>query len=234
MTRLFTAILAAVLFLAGGAGAATFETGLEAAKKGEYAAALEAWRPLAAKGHTEAQYHLGLMYRHGRGVSRDYEEAAKWFRLSADKGYMESEYALATLFVAGKGVGRDYKKAFALFEKAAAQGSPAAKNNLAHMYRYGKGVRKSIGRALIWYQKAIADGYPPALDAMGRLYANGQYVPKDNVEAFKWLFLAKNFGSTGGARYLKYVTKKLNDAQVKQATKMAHEWIAAFRARKQN
>ncbi len=51
-------------------------------------------RLLAKQGHAEAQFFLGVMYRHGRGVSQDYAEAVKWFRKAAEQGH-----ALAKFFV---------------------------------------------------------------------------------------------------------------------------------------
>ena len=48
------------LMLTPGAGAAQdFEPGVEAANAGNYAAALQEWRPLAEQGYASAQYNLG-------------------------------------------------------------------------------------------------------------------------------------------------------------------------------
>ena len=54
----------AVLLLSEGQGwSADFEMGFAAAQRGDYAAALLEWRPLAEQGDADAQYNLGLMYR---------------------------------------------------------------------------------------------------------------------------------------------------------------------------
>jgi len=46
--------------------AADFDAGLAALQKGDYAAALREWTPLAAKqGDAEAQFNLGVMYYRG-------------------------------------------------------------------------------------------------------------------------------------------------------------------------
>jgi TPR repeat protein len=44
------------------------------------------WYKLSAqKGFSRAQYNLGVMYRDGDGVPRDYREAHKWFLQAAEQ-----------------------------------------------------------------------------------------------------------------------------------------------------
>ena len=61
-------------------------TGMEAYDKGDYATALKEWRLAAAQGDADAQYGLGVMYNHARGVLQDYEEALLWYSLAAEQG----------------------------------------------------------------------------------------------------------------------------------------------------
>jgi TPR repeat protein len=56
-------------------------------RRGDYATALQLFRPLADDGREDAQYYLGFMYYNAKGVAQDYAEAAKWFRLAADQGH---------------------------------------------------------------------------------------------------------------------------------------------------
>ncbi|MGO2136107.1 MAG: tetratricopeptide repeat protein, partial [Marinobacter sp.] len=65
------------------AGAADFDKGFTAARSGDYAAALQEFRPLAEQGHAGAQYILGFMYTTGQGVPQDYAEAVTWYRKAA-------------------------------------------------------------------------------------------------------------------------------------------------------
>src|SRR5580700_11837649 len=44
------------------------EEGRDAARRGDFATALELWRPLAELGNAAAQYHLGVAYELGDGV----------------------------------------------------------------------------------------------------------------------------------------------------------------------
>jgi len=231
MLRTVFGIIACILFLSADGVAEDYADGLKAAQTGDFSTTLKKWRPLAQDGFALAQQGLGLMYRHGRGVKRNYVQAVRWYSKAAAQGLSKSQLDLGSMYASGQGVKRDFVKALTWFGKAAAQGSAAAKNNLAFMYRYGKGVPKDFGKALLWYLKAAAQGYGPALDNIGMLYANGRGVPRDYVEAHKWLSLASMFGSARGARYLKYIVKKMNTAQVAEAERLAREWIVDFKQR---
>jgi len=50
-----------VIALAFPAIAQDFQKGLEAVNRGDYAAALREWRPLAEQGVADARYNLGVM-----------------------------------------------------------------------------------------------------------------------------------------------------------------------------
>jgi len=95
-TLAMISIIAALIFGSIGALlAADFDAGLAALQKGDYAAALREWTPLAAKqGDAEAQFNLGVMYHNGHGVSQDDKTAAKWFRLAAEQGDAAAQFNL--------------------------------------------------------------------------------------------------------------------------------------------
>jgi hypothetical protein len=64
----------------GGWAAGPLEDGITAYKRGDYAAAMRLWRPLADQGQADAQYCLGSMYRVGKGVPQDYAAAIALWR----------------------------------------------------------------------------------------------------------------------------------------------------------
>jgi S1-C subfamily serine protease len=57
---------------------AEYRDGVDALSRGDYPAALETFRVLAAQGHPRAQWALGYMYRLGLGVPRDEARADEW------------------------------------------------------------------------------------------------------------------------------------------------------------
>ena len=63
-----------------------YEDGLTAAHKGEFAAALRLWTPLAEQGNADAQYSLGVLYETGEGVAQDYVKAHMWVNDAAVGG----------------------------------------------------------------------------------------------------------------------------------------------------
>jgi TPR repeat protein len=117
--------LAAVVILAPlawGPAAADFAAGLEAFDGGDFAAVLEAWRPLAEAGDAEAQTALGGLYLTGSGVPADAVEAARWFRLAAEQGDPVAQLNLGDLYATGRGVAPDLVQAYLWLSLAAAQG----------------------------------------------------------------------------------------------------------------
>src|SRR5258707_10101048 len=70
------------LGLVAPSGAGPFEDGLAACGLGDYATAIQLWRPLADQGNVLAQHNLGFMYQNGRGVPQD-DAAASWAQKKA-------------------------------------------------------------------------------------------------------------------------------------------------------
>ena len=94
-TLAMISIIGALIFGSIGAVvAADFQAGVAAYQKGDYAAALREWTPLAEQGDANAQYNLGVMYIEGQGVSQDYKQAAKWFTRAAEQGDAVAQFNL--------------------------------------------------------------------------------------------------------------------------------------------
>ena len=60
-----------------------YQKGYDAYQAGDYATAMQEFRPLAEQGNTILQTVVGDMYRKGKGVPQNYAEAIKWYRLAA-------------------------------------------------------------------------------------------------------------------------------------------------------
>ena len=131
-----------------------FGAGLAAAQAGDFATALENWRPLAEQGDANAQFNLGLMYATGRGVLQDDAEAVRWYRMAAEQGNAIAQSNLGVMYVNGQGVLQDYAEAVRWYRLAAEQGDARAQANLGLVYADGQGVSQDIVLAHMWFNIA--------------------------------------------------------------------------------
>lgn len=112
----------------------SYQAAYEAGRVEDYATALRQLRPLAANGHPDAQFMLGLMALEGRGVNADPKQAFQYFLQSAQGGNAMAQYNLAHAYENGNGVDTDIDKAHRWYKQAASQGysrSVAALNRLS-------------------------------------------------------------------------------------------------------
>jgi len=113
--------LAAVLLLAAGQALAqapppddaAYEAGLKAYLDGDAESAWFLWTGPAERGHRQAQFSLGHLYRAGEGVPADPETAARWFARAAEQGDPHAMLNLALMHEQGSGVPRDLPLAYA-------------------------------------------------------------------------------------------------------------------------
>jgi TPR repeat protein len=68
------------------------EEGRTAARRGDFATAVELWRPLAERGDAAAQNRLGVAYELRDGVPKDNAIAVAWYRKAADGGNGRAQY----------------------------------------------------------------------------------------------------------------------------------------------
>jgi len=232
MKHLIYAVMAYLMFSAGPV-AQDYDKGYDAAKIGDYKTALKEWRPLAEKKNALAQYQIGLLYQHGKGVSKNLVKATTWYRLAAKQNLAQAQSSLGNFYLLGRGVKRDFKKALYWSNRAAFQGEAAAQTRLAFILRYGKGTKRNIPKSLIWYKKAAEQGYAPAQDSLATIYATGKIVRRSYLLAFKWLKISTFFGSKKGPGYRNWVSKKLTVQEKTEAYQLAQKWIAAYKNRNQ-
>ena len=121
-------------------------------------AGLTSLRGQAEQGHAKAQYQLGSLYKDGKGVLYDFEEAALWFFRAAAQGHAKAQYQLGRRYEFGNGVPRDVCEAALWYRKAAENGDAEAQRELGRLYQHGKGVPKDAGMAARWYRKAAEQG----------------------------------------------------------------------------
>ena len=159
-------LLVYILFVLFGTqmSAQEIDKGYEAYNDGDYATALNEWKPIAEQGYAFAQYNLGIMYEYGNGVAKDYAEAVKWYRLSSEQGYAISQYSLGLMYSNGYGVLKDKAEAVKWWGLSAEQGYVYAQGMLGIMYELGEGVLKDNIIAHMWYNIASNNGHESAGD----------------------------------------------------------------------
>src|SRR5690606_24712069 len=97
------------------------KAGVAAWQRGDYAAALAIWRPLAAVGDAEAQFNIGQAHRLGRGVAQDEAAAMRWYERAARQGLTQAEANYGLLLLQ-----KDRAAAMPWLAKASAKGDPRA------------------------------------------------------------------------------------------------------------
>ena len=169
---------------------ADYNDGLTAYERGDYETAYKEWLPIAELGDSEAQYHIGIIYFSGFGVTKDEGRALNWFKKSAKQGHGASQSTLGWIYHYGEGVLKDYKKAMYWYHKASTQGYSGATSRIAILHFFGKGVNESRINAAKWMEEAAEQGSVVAQFRIGLMYAKGDGVAQSYEKAKKWLHLA--------------------------------------------
>jgi len=151
------AVVGALMFSAGAAWA-DIEDGKRAYWRGDFATAVQEFRPLAEQGDADAQFRLGVLYYEGEGVPQNDAEAIKWYRKAAEQGLAKAQHNLGYMYGEGVGVPQNYVEAVKWWRKAAEQGFADSQHNLGFMYSNGHGVPENDVEALKWYSLAKAKG----------------------------------------------------------------------------
>jgi TPR repeat protein len=76
-------IVATQILGSSSALAGPWEDGMAAYNRGDYAPAMELFRPLARRGNAQAQAVIGAMYRKGQGVAKSSARAFMWLSLAS-------------------------------------------------------------------------------------------------------------------------------------------------------
>src|SRR5436309_9079736 len=101
------------------AAQASYESGLQAFERGDYAQALKDWLAEAEKGDARAQHNVGVIYDSGRGVTADPVEARRWYERAAAQGLPEAQNNLGMLYAKGRGIEMSQARAIELWTMAA-------------------------------------------------------------------------------------------------------------------
>ncbi len=141
-----------MLAMSSPAVAADFDAGCRAYDQGDFATALEEWRPLAEQGHAQAQFRMGCLLAYGQGVPQDHQQALALFRQAAEQGNADAQNNLGGMYALGWAVETDLIEAYMWFELAASNGLEIAAGNrafVAGMLTPGE-IGKAEQRARDW------------------------------------------------------------------------------------
>lgn len=188
MRRSLSALLLPML-LAGPVLGQSYEKGLQAQSEADYVMALRIFRPLAEKGHTGAQYSLGLMYERGDGVPQDHAKAFELWKRGAGKGDTVIQEALGERYREGRSIRRNYAEAMKWYRKAAEQGSVKAQYRLGQMYLRGEGVPRNDMEAYVWFSLAEVRGSAKASENRYRIakkLSREQLAEANRMAEIRW------------------------------------------------
>ena len=203
------------------AWSAELDDAFDAQDRGDFASALRIFQTLAEEGDDRALFNLGLMYRHGRGVSQNNQVAVEYYWRSADKGNQYAQYSLGFMYDIGEGVEQNFERAAYWYLKSAEQGNENAEFNLANMYREGQGVKKDLTKAFRLFKKFAERGDPEAQTTLGYMFANGDGVALNDVYAYMWWIIAASNGQEVAASNLIMAREFMNTAQTAKASELA-------------
>jgi len=163
-------VLAAVI--AAPAVAASVKDGVDAWQRGDYAGAVNIWRPLADT-DADAAFDLAQAYKLGRGVPTDLGQAKTWYGKSAQAGHIQgaANYGLL-LFQDG-----DRRSAMPWISKAADAGDPRAQYVLGTALFNGDLAAKDWPKAYALMTRAAAAGLPQATTSLSQM---DQYMSPDD------------------------------------------------------
>lgn len=151
---------------------ADVKTGVDAWQRGEFAAAVQEWRPLADKGDPDAQFNLGQAYRLGRGVRADLAVAQSWFRKAAANGHQQAQGNLGLiLYEGGK-----RREALPWIKKASDRGDPRALYVMGIELTNGDLIGRDWPRAYALMTRAASQGLPAAGRSLAQME---EFVPID-------------------------------------------------------
>jgi hypothetical protein len=144
---------------------------------------------MAERGNPEAQYHLGMMYSNGIGVSKNPQKAFEWFRKAASSGEPLASYKVGCYYSGQfeSVVLIDMSKSLEYKLVAATAGYSLAQYDVGVDYY----DQNNFDDALRWWKLAANQGYSMALYNLSVIYKKGEIVPKDKVLAYSYFKLAK-------------------------------------------
>ena len=219
-----TLTLATVLSLAfTHVSAQDFNKGLEAAKAGDFATAIEEFLPLAEKNHAKSQEMLGLIFEQGLGVQINYTKAFKWTQLAAQQGLPDAQNRLGGLYLRGLGVPENRREAMKWYQLSSDQGHLAALTNQGVIYLLSENLEK----AAEIYKLSASRGDTRAQFSLGVMYEKGIGLEQSNILAFMWYDLSSFQEYEAAYSSRDALMKTMNQEDISLSRKMARKCVSS-------
>jgi S1-C subfamily serine protease len=178
----------------------------------------------AAQGDAEAQFQLGMKYRNGDGVPKNYADALKWLQKAAEQGNAKAQSEFGLMHEEGLGTAVNYPEAVKWYRKSAEQGCAFGLNNLGVMLDHGRGTAQDIGESSRLFRKAAELGMTMAQRNIGNALAIGRGVKQDYVEAYMWLRLAALQGIPAARDQIRDISLRMTPAEIEDARRRADDF----------
>ena len=143
-----------LLCVAWGTAEAGYNEGIDAYERGDYAAALTEFLPLARAGDAQAQTSLGVLYHHGLGVEANLQTAVEWYGRAARNNDPLAQRLLGDLHLEGVAGTPDHWAAAQWYEAAALSGDDEARRKLRKLYEQGHKIPLTAALARKWFGRS--------------------------------------------------------------------------------
>jgi len=186
------------------------------------------YRTGAEAGYDDAMTSLGVCYRYGNGVPRDFGEMVSWYVRAARAGSAAAMWNLSICRRNGEGVRSNPRSELFWERRAAAAGHEAAAVRVACASIDGRLVPAApeLGRAEL-ERLAVEERNADAAHALGSRLIDGDGLPRDVEDAIRWLTWAQDMGSVDAATDLAvtYFNGREVDRDVEKAVAL-YRWAA--------
>ena len=219
MNLVRSACLAVALSVSSGsvATAQDFDKGQAAYEEGDYATALQEWRPLAEQGDAAARYGLGMMYLLGNEVGKDELEGLQLLRLSAEQGHGRAQGQLGYMYYSGRTVTEDRFKGLEWYRLSAEHGDALSQHTLGLIAQTEENYIDSVK----WNRLAAEQGRASSQLTLAINYYKGNGVPQDFIQAYMWFNISSELGDSLSSLFLNQISGKMTPADISQAQAMA-------------
>lgn len=154
----------------------------------------------ARQGDPQAQYEAALLYYHGKGVPKDWQQSFDYLTSAAQTGHVRALNTLGALYCAGHGTEKNLARALACYQRAAEQGDFEGMVNTAVLYRM---VQKDDAQAFAWMKKAADGGSPLGQRMLAEFYYAGIGTEIDKQTGLKYYALAAQQAEPIAVAFLK-------------------------------